>query len=119
MPLGDPDTTAELRDLIREAHAAVKDLRQAIGSARALPGSLLADAERKLRDMADAFRAQVEARMVELTQTATGGLPVRILCNTCGAVLTMLADLAKDDEFTFRCTVCGKVKRIRIEDYPA
>lgn len=93
----------ELRELIRQAHEAMKDIRQALRDWRHEADKLAANNLREVGDIMTGATEAIAARVKEFSEHLAGKTPVMVLCGGCGELSYALADPEKK----MRCGGCG------------
>lgn len=95
------EATVQAREVIRQAHEVVKDLRSAIAEARRVQPELMRDWEGKARNMVgESFMAQLPLFVESASKSLEDALVLMVTCLKCGQVW---GGLEKDS----RCPHCG------------
>jgi hypothetical protein len=121
---GRGDEAEQLRELLRDAHGMIRDLRAEIRTSRELiaEGKLAFGAALQahydethaaVQASADRLREALDQREADFILRLSASLPVRTSCSWCGAMLTGLIDVTKD-ELVRTCPECGEETRIQL-----
>lgn len=98
------DEADELRELIRRAHEATKDIRQALRDWREEAGKIVSQNLAQISTVLDATTQVIGERLAEFQDEVTSSVPVQVLCAGCGTLNAALGDPTK----MLSCNGCGQ-----------
>jgi len=100
---GPVDEAAQLRQLIREAHEACKDLRDAVRDAKALADRASADCSARIEGQFGRARQLINEQLDNFTTDLADKTPLQILCSRCGTLTAALVN----PTIKASCAGCG------------
>jgi hypothetical protein len=113
---GGGDEASQLRDLLREAHGAIKDLRSELRESHRLFDAVMRSraeffkrVEEEVVRERELLLAAVGVRQAELMKAIGELLPVNISCPVCHAVSTFSVDVLASGKQKLPCKKCGVI----------